>query len=251
MKRRTFTQKSIKGLLSYALLSSLVGSKAVSSALKPNLQHWSKALNEYCLDLGKQKITQTEWQHMISLLYRDVELNELLKFIDFERLIKGFQFPDLGVNTKPVKFPKLDGLPANTIFLKKIFGLKKDRAIIPHGHSNMTSAHLVLKGDMRLRHYEKIGEEHNSLIIKPTIDRISTPGDYSSISDEKDNIHWFIANSPTAFTFDIIMLDLNEKPYDIHNIDIQKKQPIDNELFWVPTLDVSKALEKYGKVTHH
>ena len=128
--------------------------------------------------------------------------------------------------------------------------MKKDRAIIPHGHSNMASAHLILKGEMRLRHYEKIRQEKQSLIIKPTIDRIAKPGDSSSISDEKDNVHWFIANTETAFTFDVIMLDLNEKPYDIHNLDIFEKQDLSDGNMQVPILDVETALKKYGKQHH-
>ena len=178
-------------------------------------------------------------------------LDDILKFIDFENLIKGFEFPDLGVNTRPVKFPKLDGLPDKTIYQKKIFGMKKDRAIIPHGHSNMASSHLILRGEMHLRNYEKISEEDNTLIIKPTVDRIIRPGESSSISDEKDNVHWFIANTDTAFTFDVIMLDLNGKQYDIHNLDIDEKQDLSDGTMRVPVLDVNTALKKYGKETHH
>ncbi len=101
--------------------------------------------------------------------------------------------------------------------------MKKDRAIIPHGHSNMASAHLVLNGEMRLIHYEKIRQEKENLIIKPTIDKIDKIGGSSSISAEKDNIHWFVANTEIAFMFDVIMLDLNNAPYDIHNLNIYEK----------------------------
>ena len=68
---------------------------------------------------------------------------------------------------------------------------------------------------MRLLHYEKIRQEKETLIIKPTIDKIAKVSKNSSISDEKDNIHWFIANTETAFTFDVIMLNLKDKPYGI------------------------------------
>jgi hypothetical protein len=188
-------------------------------------------------------------QQKIEELYTQVELQDILKFIDFENLIKGIEYPDLGVSTKPVKFPKLNGLPERTTFVKKIFGMKKDRAIIPHGHSNMASAHLILSGEMHLRHYEKIRQEGQNLIIKPSIDRIAKVGDSSSISDEKDNVHWFIANTETAFTFDVIMLDLNDENYDIHNLDIYESKDLKNRTLKVPILDVQSALKKYGK--HH
>ena len=153
----------------------------------------------------------------------------------------------MGVNTRPVKFPKLTGLPARTVFIKKIFGMKKDRAIIPHGHSNMVSAHLILSGDMHLRHYDKIRIENKNMIIRPTIDKVIKVGESSTISDEKDNVHWFVANSETAFTFDVIMLNLDEKEYDIHNLDIYEKEKLSDGTLRVPILSVNSALKKYGK----
>lgn len=129
--------------------------------------------------------------------------------------------------------------------------MKKDRAIIPHGHINISSAHLIIKGEMHLRHYEKIRQEENNLIIKPTVDKMINLGESSSISDEKDNVHWFIVNSESAFTFDVIMLDLNGKHYDIYNLDIYEKQDLSDGTLRVPILDVKTALKKYGKETHH
>lgn len=251
MHRRDFTKSILSTVTSYALIDSLFTTNAFASAIKPIADKWAISLNEYCADLRKQAISPAEWQLKVESLYQKIELEEILKFIDFEHLIEGFEYPDLGVRTKQVKFPKLEGLPENTVFLKKIFGMKKDRAIIPHGHSNMASAHLILKGEMHLRHYEKIRQDEQHLIIKPTIDKIAKVGENSSISDEKDNVHWFIANSETAFTFDVLMLDLKEKEYDIHNLDIYKKQNLSDGTMRVPIMDVETALKKYGKETHH
>ncbi|MEM8908123.1 MAG: hypothetical protein AAGD05_09785, partial [Bacteroidota bacterium] len=144
-----------------------------------------------------------------------------------------------------------EGLPEHTVFIKKIFGMKKERAIIPHGHSNMVSAHLIIKGEMHLRQYDKIRIEGHHMIVKPTVDKVIKTGELSSISDDKDNIHWFIANTDTAFTFDIIMLNLKDRKYNIHNIDIYEKEKLYNGNFKVPILDIETALKKYGKATHH
>jgi hypothetical protein len=214
------------------------------------LNHWAIELNEICQDLKKNNLSQLQWQNQIDKLYSRIELSDLLKFINFEKLIENFEYPDLGVATKQVKFPRLDGLVADTVFTKKIFGMKKGRAIIPHGHSNMASAHLILNGNLSLRHYEKIKDEKNHLIIKPTIEKTVQVGDYSSISDEKDNVHWFIAESDAAFTFDVIMTDLKNQKYEIHNLDITESSKLENGLLKTPKIDVNTALKKYGK-THH
>jgi hypothetical protein len=250
MNRGEFTKGILASVTSFALLDALFAFNAIGKSIKPITDHWAIKLNEYCSDLKTDSITTIQWQQRIEELYTKIELEEILKFIDFDNLIKGFEYPDLGVSTKPVKFPKLNGLPERTVFVKKIFGMKKDRAIIPHGHSNMASAHLILKGEMYLRHYEKIQQDGQNMIIKPSVDRIANVGESSSISDEKDNVHWFIANSETAFTFDVIMLDLNDKSYDIHNLDIYESEDLKNGTLKVPVLDVQTALKKYGKQHH-
>lgn len=237
--------------MSYSLMDSLISTNSIGNKVNPITKHWAKKLNEYCLDLNKPSITIDEWRNLIAQLYQQIELKELLQFIEFEKLKKGFEYPDFGVNTKLVKFPKLEGLPKRTAFIKKIFGMKKDRAIIPHGHSNMVSAHLILQGEMHLRHYDKIRIEDEKMIIKPTIDKVIRVGESSSISDDRDNVHWFVANSQAAFTFDVIMINLNEGKYDIHNLDIYEKENLSDGNFRVPILDVKTALEKYGKETHH
>lgn len=250
MDRRDFAKGILATVTSFALFDSLLASNAIGKGIKPITDHWSVRLNEYCSDLKTDSISVLQWQQRIEELYAKIELEEILKFIDFDKLVKGFEYPDLGVSTKPVKFPKLNDLPESTAFVKKVFGMKKDRAIIPHGHSNMASAHLILNGEMHLRHYEKLQQDGQNLVIKPTVDKIVKLGESSSISDEKDNVHWFIANTETAFTFDVIMLDLNNKSYDIHNLDIYESEDLKNGTLKVPMLDVQAALKKYGKQHH-
>lgn len=226
-------------------VKSIVDSKAA-----PIVRHWAAEMQDICSDLGRSNISPVIWQERIESLFERVELKELLNFIDFETLSERISFPDLGVGTQTVKFPSIAGLPSKTVFIKKIFGMKKGRAIVPHGHSNMASAHLILKGDFHLRHFEKTADEGDVLRIRPSIDRRVTAGDCSSISDERDNVHWFIAETDEAFTFDVIMLDLEGGKYKIHNIDIDDAEKAGGGELIVPKIDVAAALEKYGKQHH-
>lgn len=252
ISRREFGAGLLGSFLTYSLLTSCAkNEQTFAPPVQAITKHWAVELNEICNDLKLSKIPQKIWQEQTEKLFGRIELAELLKFIDFENLSKNLSYPDLGVTTKPVNFPELEGLPENTVFIKKIFGLKKDRAIIPHGHSNMASAHLVLKGEFALKHYDKIEEEKDHLIIKPTIDKTAKTGSASSISDQRDNIHWFVATTETAFTFDVIMLDLNGEKYDIHNLDIRAGEKIAGDLIRAKKLDVETALKKYGKESIH
>lgn len=223
--------------------------RIVAPKAAPIVKHWAVEMHEICSDLRASAIPAKIWQERTESLFERIELEELLKFIDFEALRKRIEMPDLGVGTAPVVFPELEGLPEKAVFVRKIFGMKKGRAIVPHGHSNMASAHLVLKGDFHLRHFEKLAIEDKHLRIRPTIDRQAGPGDSSSISDERDNVHWFVANSDEAYTFDVIMLDVGGGKYDIHNIDIDAAEKANGDLL-APIIDVNTALEKYGKQHH-
>ena len=86
---------------------------------------------------------------------------------------------------------KVEGLPANLGFGKQIFGCKKGQSIVPHGHANMCTGFIVLKGKWHGKHYDRIESHTDHYVIKPTIDRHFEPGELSTISDHKDNVHWF------------------------------------------------------------
>lgn len=79
-------------------------------------------------------------------------------------------------------------------------------------------------------------------------------GGASSISDEKNNVHWFKTRSAQAFTFDVIMTNIDPqygKPYEIDNIDPLTAEKLSGNLLRVRKLDVAEALKKYGKEMHH
>ncbi|MBK9153866.1 MAG: hypothetical protein IPM25_06560 [Chloracidobacterium sp.] len=249
--RREFCATLLGSLLTYSLLTACSKPQVVSTAVVPVVRHWAIELNEYCSDLKLGRIPQSAWQESVERLFSRVDLDDLLGFIDFETLEKGLKYPDLGVATENVRLPPLDGLPRDVAFIKKIFGMRKGRAIIPHGHSNMASAHLVLGGQFKLRHYEKLSLDKGHMTIRPTIDKTAATGSASSISDEANNVHWFVAESDRAFTFDVIMLDIAGKRYDIHNLDLDRAERIGGDTLRVPVIDVDTALKRYGKAAMH
>lgn len=251
MQRRAFTEALLKSITSYALFRTLTVHEAFGKAIAPITDGWIRTLHEMAQDLKTARITPRMWQEQIASLYARVPRTDLLHKIDFERLTKGFAYPDLGVHTRTVRFPELAGLPPNLGFHSKVFGMQRNRAIIPHGHRNMVSCHYVLQGDLHLRHYNKVQEEAQHMILEPTVDAVVEPGSYSSISDEHNNVHWLRALSPTAFTFDVIVLDLNGQTWEVDNIDPYAAEKLAGGLIRAPKLDVETALEKYGHDTHH
>jgi hypothetical protein len=249
--RRGFCRTLTGTVLGYSLMRTLVTRDLLAGPVQPLIAKWAAEVNAACDGLRGGSIKPIEWQEMIEALLRRIELAELLQFIEFDRLTGGLEFPDLGAGTQAAPFPQLDGLPERTAFFSKIFGLAHGRAIIPHGHRNMASCHLVLEGEFALRQYDKIEDQGSHLVIRPTVDERSLPGSASSISDDKDNVHWFRTLSDRAFTFDVIVADLDDRPYEIDNIDPERGDWLSDGTLRVPKLEVGRALKKYGNEDHH
>ncbi|ANM32176.1 hypothetical protein ABI59_09770 [Acidobacteria bacterium Mor1] len=211
---------------------------------------WVRGLDDACLDLKRSGLSLVQWQESIQSLLERIELAELLAAIDFDALEKQLDYPDLGVDTARVRFPGVEGLPEKLSFYPKFFGMKAGRAIIPHGHRNMVSAHLIVGGEMHLRQYDRREDEGGALIVEPTIDTLAGPGEASSISDDRNNVHWLIARGGPAYTFDVIVTGVDGPGYDIENLDPESAEPIQGGLLRMPKLSVEEALERYGK-DHH
>ena len=251
MNRRELLKSLAGSVASYALFRTLFMQDVFAATIKPVTSSWLKGLHEMSMDLQAGKITPGQWQTKIQELFDRVEVGELLAAIDFDKLIQGFDYPDRGVNTKWVQFPQLEGLPEKLAFYSKIFGMKRDRAIIPHGHRNMVSCHYVLRGELWLRHYDKIEEDGTHMVIEPTVDTASPVGSYSAVSDEKNNIHWLRATTETAFTYDVLLVDLNGRKWEVDNIDPYSAEKITGGRLRVKKLDLDEALEKYGNDAQH
>ncbi len=211
---------------------------------------WLKELQVMCKDLKVDSISQFQWQEKINAFHNKLPLSDLLKFIDFEKAVRNFQYPDKGVVTKDTIFPKVTSISENYAFTGRIFGMKKDRAIIPHGHKNMSSCHRVLNGEVLCKQYDRIKDLGDFMFIKQSAEENGKPGSFSSISDDKDNVHWMTTTTNYAHTFDIIVGNLHNTQTEIDNIDMYEAQKLGAGVLMVKKLFWKDALKKYGD-SHH
>lgn len=85
----------------------------------------------------------------------------------------------------------------------RLFTFSKGQAIVPHGHDNLVSAFIVVDGEVRARHFERIADVGAHLLIRPSIDRVLRRGEHTSISDLHDNVHWLSAESGEALVYNV------------------------------------------------
>jgi hypothetical protein len=209
LSRRAFHAQGLGSLVTFSLLETLCRYDLFADEIRPNVAHWVGDVSQLGQDLKGQKLDQLTWQRKVEELMAQANLPELLKLIDFDRLSSGVQFADRGERSLRFSFPKVEGIPNELSFGKQIFALRKGRSVVPHGHNNMATAFLILKGDLRGRHYDRVDDEPGYMIIKPTIDRKFGAGECSTVSDYKDNVHWFEALTDEAFIFNLHVMDVN------------------------------------------
>jgi len=246
--RRAFIKNSLSTLLTFSLLETLFRGDLFAETVKPITKKWLREVEQISKELRGQKIAQVVWQQKIEELFSRVDLPDLLRFIDFDRLTKNIEFPDDHANIKDPHFPKIEGMPERMAFIGRIFALSKGRAVVPHGHQNMVSGHIIIKGQMHVRHFERVRDEAEHLIIKPSIDRMSNVGEATTISDERDNIHWLKAISDSAFTFDFVVADLDPQyPTKLVFLDPDGGERLSDGLIRARQIEHEQAYKLYGK----
>jgi hypothetical protein len=205
MNRREFTGS----VLAYGLIQMLWARDLFAADVKPVVSQWFKDLNTLGQDLKGQKLKDVEFQTKMEELYQKVDLSELISFVELDTIAEK-KLPDNGALSAGLDLSKIEGIKTWT-FGRQIFCMKKGRAVVPHGHENMCTGFIVLRGTFRGRHYDRLETHDNHYIIQPTIDREFKAGGASTISDHKDNIHWFTCTSDSGYIFNAHVIGYDAK----------------------------------------
>jgi hypothetical protein len=239
----------LDSLVTFALLETLFARRLLAQEVRPTAEAWVRDLRERCCDLHRHALEPREWQTSVERLFAQLPLLDLLRAIEFERLAAGLKLPDDRAGTRDVTLPEVRGL-SDLPFVTRVFGLKKGRAIVPHGHRNMASGHLIVKGEMHVRHFDRLRDEEDCLILAPTIDRVAKTGNATTISDQRDNVHWLTAESDTAYTFDVIVVGLDPSlgfDWRMDYVDVRARPSADGTIR-APRIDAEEAFRRFGKL---
>ena len=252
LSRRDFTAATINSLVTLSLLETIFAHDALGDDVKPIANKWLKDLHELGKDVRGQKIKQVAWQKKVHELFAKVELKDFLARLDFEKLTKDFKFRERGERAfKNYSLPKVEGLPRKLTFGHTIFACKQGQSIAPHGHYNMATSFYILKGEFHGRLYDRVEDHRKHQIIKPTIDERFGPGSTSTISEYKDNIHWFKGVSKDAFIFNRHVLNIDPKIKKGGRVYVDPDgEKLSGGLIKAPKLNYKQAYDKYG-LDHH
>ena len=246
--RREFHAKLIGSAITFGLVELLWTRDLFADTVKPTIDKWFVELAEITKDLKGKKLTDLEFQTKMEDLYKRVDLKALCELIKLDEVEKKTKLPESGAANVGFDLSKVEGLPANVGFGKQIFACKKGKSIVPHGHANMCTGFIVLKGAWHGKHYDRVETLEKHYIIKPTIDRKFEPGELSTISDHKDNIHWFKAESDAAFIFNVHVIGYDPKIKESSGrlyVDPEGEKLADG-LIKAPKMSSADCHKKYG-----
>ena len=163
-------------LLAYTLLDTLAAGDAFGDEVKPIAVDWLRDVNELGKWSSRHSITQQQWQQKVEELLKRVDLPDMLRALDMDKLLATVKYRERGERALHPKLPQVEGMPIRYVFGHQVFALTEGRSVPPHGHKNMATLFLVLKGKFQGRHYDKLHVADDHMIIRPTIDRHFQPG---------------------------------------------------------------------------
>jgi hypothetical protein len=85
--------------------------------------------------------------------------------------------------------------------------LRRDERIPPHGHHRVVSGFYVLEGQVAIRHYDRVGQMDNALLVRKVLDTTLEPAGFTTNSETFHNIHWLQGLAEKSFLFRVTVVD--------------------------------------------
>lgn len=227
----------------WLVLNALLPGDVLAAPVRLKARDWLIKVRERAADLRASTLSPVAWQEEMERLAGDVPSEDVCAAIDLDALAKKLSLPEDRANTVDPVVPGFEGaLP----YQLRMFGLRQGTAIVPHGHRKMASMHLVLRGEFHVRHYQRLSDDDAHITVVPAFDRVETAGGRSSISDQRDNVHWLIATQGPAYTLDIIVRNL-EGSTALEYLDLDGARAGPNGELIAPRITSEQAFRKYGR----
>lgn len=248
--RRYLLAGGIGVFATYALLREV---RAVGNVTDSRLtaKHWINRQSELAHGLREGSVTQLSWHNEIGRLAREVDIAELMAEVRNGRITSpGEPFGHDPVK-RNVRFLDDTGTPRKLGYGAAFFTFEAHNVITPHAHKHMVSAHMVVEGKVRIRTFDRIGEQDRAIHIKPSSDHIGGVGTAAAMTARKDNVHWFVPAAPAAMTFDVIIdsLDPGEDDYTIQPLDPFAGKLQDDGSIIAPLISFEESMARYNSKT--
>jgi hypothetical protein len=178
-----------------------LATKAYAATVATDLESWHLGLATIARDFRSDHLTFPQWHAAIEDLNSRVPLQDLMAYLKVEEVRPRLLALGHGEHFEKLNLPSIEGY--GRPFTSSVFCVTPGGAIPPHGHNNLVTAHLLLRGQLHTRTFERLHDEPGMVTVKPKRDAMLTIGTTVTMSDDIENIHWFTAQKDLAFSFQI------------------------------------------------
>ena len=208
-------------------------------------RRWIERQQELAHGLRGGLIDQGAWHDEVNRLASEVDVAQLMAESSIGPANEPFMRDPV---KRRVRFLGDDGRPRKLDYGAATFTFGPESVITPHAHEHMVSAHMVVAGKVRIRTYDRIGREGESLIIRPTADHVGEPGSGAAMTSAHDNVHWFTPVTSAAMTFDVIIdgLDRGSEDYVIQPIDPLRGTHRADGTIVAPIISFEESMTRYS-----
>ena len=179
------------------------------------------------IECKQGKISAEGFRKSLEFFYQRIDIDELKRLIDFEKIKKNLEFSDKSRykinyftnhrlhNSKLEYFTPMGHLFSHLEpYELKCFLviLPAGEVIAPHAHQRIVSGFLCLEGAVNIRHYNHKVTVNDHLVIEKTIDTTLEPGKFTTNSEITNNIHWMHGQTKTSISFQMHLLNIPNPP---------------------------------------
>jgi hypothetical protein len=220
---------------------------ACAQTPRTSASRWIDRQNEIAQALASGALAPLGWMGEVARLAAEVDLGELMATVSRSRVTAAGEPFHNDPRKRFVRFLDENGEPRRLAYGAALFDFEPHNVVTPHGHKHMASAHLVVAGQFRVRNYDRLRDEGEAMVVRPTRDYSASVGEVSAMSSARDNIHWFVPQGGPATTFDVIIsgLDPGEDDYEIRTIDPLGGRELGNGSIVAPIIGFAESAARY------
>jgi hypothetical protein len=241
-------REHLLGLLpAFAVFALLGEARAAAPSQRSAVASWLDDQDGIARALAGGEIGGGAWALEVERLARRVDVALLMAEVGLARVTAAGRGSHNDPEKRVVRFLDADGTPRRLHYGAAMFDFAPRNVITPHGHRHMVSAHLVVDGAFRVRNFDRLRDEGESMVIRPTRDYVARVGQVSTMCSERDNIHWFVPRGGPATTFDIAIsgLDAGQPDHEIKAIDPLGGRRLDDGTILAPVMPFAEASRRY------
>ena len=234
-------------LAAFAMLALVREVRAAAAVVEGPVRRWIDGQQDIALALAEGRIGGRQWAGEVERLGAEIEVEALMAEVRRSAIVPAGRGSHNDPQKRFVRFLDAQGQPRRLAYGAALFDFDPANVITPHGHRHMVSAHMIVRGRMRVRNFDRVGDREGALLVRPTRDFVAEVGRVSTMCSERDNVHWFVPVGGAATTFDLVVSNFGAGAPDpvIEAIDPLRARPAADGALLAPIIGFEEASRLY------